>query len=50
VAKFHSPVLPGEPLLVDFEASAAHVRFEIRSLDRKVADGRFTVAVVESTE
>lgn len=47
VAKFHSPVQPGESLVVDFDLGETSVRFEIRSLGRKIADGRFTVAAGE---
>lgn len=42
LAKFLSPVGPGEALWLDFTASAREVRFEIRAAERKVASGRFT--------
>jgi len=43
-AKFLSPCRPGDALVLDFEASDTAVRFEIRSGDRRIASGRFTVA------
>ena len=42
-AKFLSPALPGEPLSVVFDAGADSVRFDIESLDRKLASGRFSL-------
>jgi 3-hydroxyacyl-[acyl-carrier-protein] dehydratase len=44
LAKFLSPVLPGEALELDYEATAAGLRFEIRCGERRVASGRYTVA------
>ena len=40
-AKFLSPVLPGERLLVDYELTAIAVAFTIRCGTRLVANGRF---------
>jgi 3-hydroxyacyl-[acyl-carrier-protein] dehydratase len=42
-AKFLSPVQPGELLLLDYEAGAASITFAVRSGERKVASGRFSV-------
>lgn len=44
MAKFLSPCQPGDALVLDFEAGDAAVRFEIRSGERRIASGRFTVA------
>lgn len=44
MAKFLSPSLPGESLLLDYEATDAALRFEIRCGERRIATGRFTVA------
>jgi 3-hydroxyacyl-[acyl-carrier-protein] dehydratase len=44
MAKFLSPVLPGEALLLDCEATQAALRFEIRCGARRVATGRFAHA------
>ena len=43
-AKFLSPALPDEPLLVEYQADGSTVRFEIGCGARKVASGRFLVA------
>lgn len=43
VAKFHSPAVPGENLLLDYELRDAAVRFEIRCDARKIADGIFNI-------
>ncbi len=43
VAKFHSPVEPGEELILDYEVNNATSRFEIRCGARKIANGRFTL-------
>ena len=43
VAKFLSPVSPGEPLELSFESVQAGVRFQLQSGDRAVASGRFAV-------
>ena len=43
-AKFLSPALPGEPLLLEFGVAGAAVRFEIRSGARPVAAGSFLIA------
>lgn len=43
VAKFHSPAIPGENLLLDYEINDAAVRFEIRCAARKIAVGTFHV-------
>lgn len=40
VAKFLSPVRPGEALSVELDENG---RFEIRASDRKIANGRFTL-------
>lgn len=50
VAKFHSPVTPGETLILDYAVSDTMARFEIRCGTRKIADGRFTVLVTSKTE
>lgn len=39
--KFHSPATPTDKLGLDFEVGTDTVRFEIRSLARKIASGRF---------
>ncbi len=44
MAKFLSPCLPGDVLVLDFDASDVAVRFEIRSGERRIASGRFTLA------
>ena len=44
MAKFLSPVLPGEILELDYEATATGLRFEIRCGVRRVASGRYSVA------
>lgn len=44
LAKFLSPVTPGEALELDYEASAAGLRFEIRCGARRVASGRYSIA------
>ena len=44
MAKFLSPVLPGETLALDYEAGPAGLRFEIRCGERRVASGRYSVA------
>lgn len=44
MAKFLSPVGPGEALWLDYETSG---RFEIRAAERKVASGRFTLQGAE---
>lgn len=43
VAKFHSPAMPGDNLLLDYEMNGSAVRFEIRCNARKIADGTFRV-------
>jgi 3-hydroxyacyl-[acyl-carrier-protein] dehydratase len=43
-AKFLSPALPGEPLLLEFDLAGAAVRFQIRSGARPVAAGSFLMA------
>lgn len=40
-AKFHSPATPADDLELDFEVGISAVRFEIRSIERKIASGRF---------
>lgn len=50
VAKFHSPVSPGEALILDYAVSDNAVRFDIRCGPRKIADGRFTVLFSANTE
>lgn len=44
MAKFLSPCAPGDTLQLDYEPSAAALRFEIRCGERRIASGRFTVA------
>ncbi len=44
-AKFLSPATPDERLELALEAAATAVRFEVRCGERKVASGRFAVAV-----
>jgi 3-hydroxyacyl-[acyl-carrier-protein] dehydratase len=44
MAKFLSPCLPGDELVLDYETNDTAVRFEIRSSERRIASGRFTVA------
>lgn len=44
MAKFLSPVGPGENLSLDYEAGEAALRFEIRAADRKIATGRLEFA------
>ncbi|MBS1207756.1 MAG: beta-hydroxyacyl-ACP dehydratase [Proteobacteria bacterium] len=43
MAKFLSPVSPGEALWLDYDPAASGVRGEIRAADRKVASLRFTL-------
>ncbi len=43
MAKFLSPVQPGEALELDYEAAASGLRFEIRCGERQVASGRYSV-------
>ncbi|MDP5239240.1 hypothetical protein Q9Q94_06850 [Uliginosibacterium sp. 31-16] len=45
MAKFLSPVGPGEALWLDFENTGA---FTIRTEERKVANGRFTLRPTEA--
>ena len=40
-AKFLSPALPGDALLLDYTVANAAVRFELRCGERAVASGRF---------
>lgn len=47
-AKFLSPVQPGEPLALEYEASAASVSFTLRCGERKVAGGRFIIRAHET--
>lgn len=44
MAKFTSPVQPGEALQLDYAIAGDAVRFEIHAGGRKVASGRFTVS------
>ncbi|WP_174875451.1 beta-hydroxyacyl-ACP dehydratase [Vogesella oryzae] len=44
LAKFHSPVSPGQALQLAFRHDAALVAFTISHQERKVADGKFTLA------
>lgn len=46
MAKFLSPVGPGEALWLEYEDSG---RFEIRAAERKIASGRFTLLEVKQT-
>lgn len=46
VAKFHSPAIPGDALLLEYDIGEKFVRFEIRcdaaeNCARKIADGKF---------
>jgi len=43
MAKFLSPVSPGEALWLDYEINAGGVRVEICAADRKVASARFVL-------
>lgn len=43
VAKFHSPSLPGETLVLDYTQSDQSVTFEISCNTRKIASGQFTI-------
>jgi 3-hydroxyacyl-[acyl-carrier-protein] dehydratase len=43
-AKFLSPALPAEVLLLDYDSSHRKGNFEIRCSDRRVASGRFIFA------
>ena len=43
MAKFLSPVGPGEALWVDYDLNASGIRIEVRTADRKVASARFTL-------
>lgn len=42
--KFLSPVLPGEPLALEFDVAGPHARFAIKSGARQVATGTFVLA------
>ena len=42
-AKFVSPALPGEPLLLEFRVAGTVVRFEIRTENRQIATGAFVL-------
>lgn len=44
MAKFLSPVGPGEALWLDYERAEDSLRFEIRASTRKIATGRFLLA------
>ncbi|MFC3533863.1 beta-hydroxyacyl-ACP dehydratase [Vogesella facilis] len=44
LAKFHSPVSPGQPLRLEFRLDPAAVAFTIFHEQRKVADGKFAIA------
>lgn len=44
LAKFHSPVQPGQALRIEFRQDAAAVAFTIFHAQRKVADGKFAIA------
>ncbi|RQO68822.1 beta-hydroxyacyl-ACP dehydratase [Aquitalea sp. FJL05] len=43
LAKFHSPVTPGEGLRIAYRQDAAMVVFTILHGERKVADGKFII-------
>lgn len=43
VAKFLSPVSPGEPIELTFELAGAGARFQLQSGERAVASGRFAI-------
>lgn len=43
LAKFHSPVSPGQPLRMEFRQEAAALMFTIFHDQRKVADGKFAI-------
>jgi 3-hydroxyacyl-[acyl-carrier-protein] dehydratase len=47
-AKFHSPATPADKLELDFEVGTSAVRFEIRSLARRIASGRFPLPQIAS--
>ena len=44
MAKFLSPLGPGETLSLDYEVGETSLRFEIRAKDRKIATGRLEFA------
>lgn len=48
LAKFHSPVSPGQSLRLEFRQDAAAVVFTIFHEQRKVADGKFAIAVEQA--
>lgn len=50
VAKFHSPSLPGEALVLDYTQSDRSVAFEISCNTRKIASGQFTIQITIQTE
>ncbi|MET0378797.1 MAG: hypothetical protein ABW049_07370 [Spongiibacteraceae bacterium] len=43
VAKFHSPVTPGEALVLNYTLTDQSVAFDIACGTRKIANGQFTV-------
>lgn len=44
MAKFQSPLAPGESLMLTFDTSEGAARFELRCGERPVATGRFVLA------
>lgn len=48
VAKFHSPSMPGEALVLDYTLSERSVSFDISCGARKIASGQFTIAVLHA--
>ncbi|BAK76078.1 FabA domain protein [Pseudogulbenkiania sp. NH8B] len=48
LAKFHSPVSPGQALRLEFRQDAAAVAFTLFHEQRKVADGKFAIAVEQA--
>lgn len=48
-AKFLSPAVPGEALVLDYEVDGAIVRFDLRCETRKVATGRLDMAEASPT-
>jgi 3-hydroxyacyl-[acyl-carrier-protein] dehydratase len=44
MAKFVSPAVPGEKLMLEYERTERGVPFEIHATGRKIASGRFMLA------
>lgn len=47
VAKFHSPALPGDALVLDYTLAEKSVAFDIRSGTRRIASGQFTLRAAD---